>query len=124
MYRNSFCSITKLLTFFLGFYVSQVMARWWYQISANPSMDNICLALNGVVFYTSETNARTTKDEENFKKKIIRYCLLSWTMCMSNFSQCVKDQFNDEKVKIKIDHISSFVKILAVKSLSNHLNFV
>ena len=74
-------------------------------------MDNICLALNGVVFYTSETNARTTKDEENFKKKIIRYCLLSWTMCMSNFSQCVKDQFNDEKVKIKIDHICSFVKI-------------
>ena len=111
------------MTFFLGFYVSQVMARWWYQVSANPSMDNICLALNGVVFYTSETNARTTQDEGNFKKKIIRYCLLSWTMCLSNFSQCVKDQFNDEKVEIKIDHISSFVKIL-IELLSNYLNFV
>ena len=92
--------ITKLLTFFLGFYVSQIMGRWWKQVTANPSMENVCLALNGIVYSTTESKERIAEDEKKFKQKIARYCLLSWTMCFSNFSQCLKDHLNDEKVNI------------------------
>ena len=76
------------------------MVTWWYRISANPSMENICLAMNGVVYSTSETKEGSITDEEKFKKKVVRYCLLSWTMCLSNFSEVVKDHFFDKKVKI------------------------
>ena len=96
-------SITKLLTFFLGFYVSQIMGRWWKQITANPSMEGVCLTLNGIVFSTTENaGERIIENEIKFKQKIARYCLLSWTMCFSNFSQNLKERFKDEKVKGKI----------------------
>ena len=96
-----FFSITKLLTFFLGFYVSQVMGRWWKQVSANPSIDTIALALNGIVYSTTESKDRIPEDELKFKQKIARYCLLSWTMCFSNFSQVLKNKFSDETVRTK-----------------------
>ena len=76
------------------------MGRWWKQVTANPSIDSVCLSLSGIVFSTTESKERITDDEIQFKKKIARYCLLSWTMCFSNFSQCLKNSFNDEKVKM------------------------
>ena len=84
------------------------MVTWWYRISANPSMENICLAMNGVVYSTSETKERNITDEEDFKKKVVRYCLLSWTMCLSNFSEVVKDHFFDKKVKITAHNVIFF----------------
>ena len=91
-------SITKLLTFFLGFYVSQIMGRWWKQVVANPSMENICTMLNAIVYSTTESKERDVEKEIKFKQKIARYCLLAWTMCFSNFSQSLKEKFSDEKV--------------------------
>ena len=76
------------------------MGRWWKQVTANPSIDSVILSLSGIVFSTTESKERITDDEIQFKKKIARYCLLSWTMCFSNFSQCLKNCFNDEKVLI------------------------
>ena len=77
------------------------MGRWWKQVTANPSIDSVILSLSGIVFSTTESKDRITDDEIQFKKKIARYCLLSWTMCFSNFSQCLKNSFNNEKVRMK-----------------------
>eukprot|EP00091_Calanus_sinicus_P007253 TRINITY_DN18216_c0_g1_i1.p1 TRINITY_DN18216_c0_g1~~TRINITY_DN18216_c0_g1_i1.p1 ORF type:complete len:115 (-),score=1.90 TRINITY_DN18216_c0_g1_i1:60-404(-) len=71
--RNA-ATLTKIITFLLGFYVTTIARRWWDQVSKLPDADNICLILGGLVWTDSKHEAAL-----QFKKTIIRYALLSWT---------------------------------------------
>ena len=92
---------TTLLTFFLGFYVSMMLLRWWKQVSGVPTIVEVCQKLHGIVGVDSDDRHSSKKQEQEFKKRIARYCLLSWTMCLSGISVPLKQRFCSEREYIE-----------------------
>ena len=88
---------TRYLTFILGFYVGQMIKRWWDQVIAMPDIDNITHAMAGFVQleFNGDMDAREAARE--LRKKIVRYCLLSWTMCMASISMPLKEKFKEDE---------------------------
>ena len=80
----------KVLTLLLGFYVKTIIGRWRNQSSKVPSIEDVCQVLNGFVLHKDEGKLG------EYKKKIARYCLLSWTMCLTSVSSAFKKDLNDE----------------------------
>ena len=97
----------KLFTFLIGFYVSNIVSRWWAKVRSIPEVENPLLVLSGLVIPSgredeSGPNQMAQVDRLSLKspcgvteiKKIIaRYCLLSWTMCFNTFSQRLAEKF-------------------------------
>ena len=73
---------TKYLTFILGFYVSQMITRWWDQVKSLPFIEPITNCLSGFVQMTFKDDLKSKESALELNKKIARYCLLSWTMCL------------------------------------------
>ena len=46
-------------------------------------------------------NGRTQKEADEFKKKILRYLLLSWTLTMTDVSELMYDLFYDKRIIYK-----------------------
>ena len=55
-----------LLTFFLGFYVSFLLARWWQQVSALPKLDSLLLALHSHIHLTQSGRNHGDKFKNNY----------------------------------------------------------
>jgi hypothetical protein len=103
-------TMTRIITFLLGFYVSMIGKRWWdqvyniqseilfhstfSQVSKLPDVDNLCLVLGGLVWAQPEPGPTSPEAALHFKKTIIRYALLSWTMCLARISSPFQDQFH------------------------------
>ena len=52
---------TKVLTFLLGFYVSFIFSRWWSQVSNVPTIDGVCLSLEGLLWCDRTKNEAKIK---------------------------------------------------------------
>ena len=92
--KDNETTATRYLTFILGFYVGQMIKRWWDQVKSIPYIDSITNCMAGFVqleFKDEESKAKTAALE--LKKKVVRYCLLSWTMCLAAISPPLKDRF-------------------------------
>jgi len=92
--RENESTCTRYLTFILGFYVSQMIRRWWDMIVSLPDIDSITNSIAGFVqleFKDDELNAKEAALV--LKKRVVRYCLLSWTMCMATISPPLKEKF-------------------------------
>ena len=83
-YYKMFVVVAKILTFFLGFFVSTMMKRWWDQVKSLPDITQVALVLNGLV-----SNSRK-EDSMHLKKTILRYCLLSYNAVMIQISKKAK----------------------------------
>jgi len=101
---------TKYLTFILGFYVGQMIKRWWDQVKSLPQIELVTNCLAGFIqleFKEEHSNGQKVEDAtarvaaRDLKKKIVRYCLLSWTMCLSSFSKPLQKKFNESDAYIK-----------------------
>merc|ERR1712136_97542 len=84
---------TKVLTLFIGFLVSLSVRNWFQQVKTVPQLDSILIQMNHFVWVDTSKNPNEFKVKigltpDEFRKTIIRYFLLSWTMCMSRM--CVK----------------------------------
>ena len=102
-YQNKEKHFSTLVTFFLGFYASTMIARWWQQVSAVPTLDGLCKTFHGSIHLSFDDRQKgdNLKLEKQFKYKIARYCLLAWTMCLSGLSVPLKNQFPTEREYIK-----------------------
>ena len=80
------------MTFFLGFYASFLLARWWQQVSAVPKLDKLCTALHAHMQLTflERDDEYIVKKEREFKNRVVRYCLLAMTLCLSDLSEQVR----------------------------------
>ena len=97
----------KLFTFLIGFYVSNIVSRWWAKVRSIPEVENPLLVLSGLVIPSGredETGPNQMAQVDRLsltspcgiteiKKIIARYCLLSWTMCFNTFSQRLAEKF-------------------------------
>jgi len=97
--REDEATATKYITFVLGFYVGQVIKRWWDQVKDIPDIDSVTNCLAGFVqleFKDEDEKKRqqAADDALRLKKKIVRYCLLSWTMCLATISPPLKSKFS------------------------------
>ena len=70
---------TKVITFVLGFYVATMMGRWWSQISKLPDINQVAMKLNALV---CPNNSDETEQAEEMKRRILRYCMLSYYLLM------------------------------------------
>jgi len=83
----------KYLTFILGFYVGQMIKRWWDQVMSLPYIDPIANGLAGFVQVEFKDDLKSKEAALDLRKKIARYCLLSWTMCFSTISIPLQRKF-------------------------------
>ena len=92
---------TKVLTFFIGFTVSISVRNWFQQVKMVPHLDAILIQINNYVWVNSsrnsdEFNVKMGMTPNEFRKTIIRYFLLSWTMCMSRMCKKLNETLGQE----------------------------
>lgn len=90
----------RLLTYFVAFYVKFTLFRWWRQVTAVPTIDGISLAIEGSMWCNPMKKEDDVFIKEGvsitkFKQTIVRYCLLSWAMCLSNISPQLRERFQN-----------------------------
>ena len=81
-------NFTKVLTLFIGFLVSLSVRNWFLQVKMVPQLDSVLIQMNHFVWVDTSKNPNDFKVKigltpNEFRKTIVRYFLLSWTMCMS-----------------------------------------
>ena len=124
----NYSTITKLITFLLGFYVTNIINRWWHKVRSIPKVENPSLVLCGL---TWEEEGAKTEDLTSppavaeAKKMVARYCLLSWAMCLTTISNSFADTVGttkalkergllteDELAALQVSHDSSVFVLL------------
>jgi len=75
------------LTFLLGFYVSLVVKRWWEQYCFLPWPDSLAFFLRGLV------TGGEAVENRMIRRSIIRYCLLSYILCIRRLSARLRKRF-------------------------------
>ena len=68
------------LAFLLGFYVKQIVSRWWDQYRTLPWPDKLPLLTHALVNYPTQRSAL-------FSKTISRYTMLSYILCLRRISK-------------------------------------
>ena len=84
---NDIKSLGLPLTFLLGFYVALVVKRWWEQYCFLPWPDSIAFFLRGLVIGGDEEKNRMVR------RTVIRYCLLSYVLCIRRLSVRLRKRF-------------------------------
>jgi len=86
----------RVITFIVGFYVKVLTSRWWEQIKKIPTPADMNVQLASVV---------KMEDEEalNFKKKIMRYVHLSWTLVMTQRNKELFQLYSEDACLISKD---------------------
>ena len=85
VYMNKFSEFIPI-SFLLGFYVSQVMVRWWEQFSSLPWLDNLCLCLSQYLPGPGLASSR---------RQITRYALVSMLITFSSISHRVAKKYKN-----------------------------
>ena len=82
---------TRIITFFIGFYVSFTIRNWWWQVAALPRMDSLCLSMASLILVKptkkdDEVKVKEGDTVKQYKKTIARLFLLSWAIRLSKIS--------------------------------------
>jgi len=91
--KESESTATRYLTFILGFYVGQMIKRWWDQVRSIPEIDSITNCMAGFVQLEFKDDMKAKDAALELKKRIVRYCFLSWTMCLASISPPLQEKF-------------------------------
>ena len=103
---------TRVLTLFIGFTVSISVNSWFSQVRMMPKLDQILVQIPNYLWVNPKENADDVKVKGDLTAKqlsitIIRYFLLSWTMCFSRMSTPLYEKFknahelNNKKLMLK-----------------------
>ena len=68
-----------------------------------PRLDTLTIGVDTLLWVNPTKNQDEVKVKgevtaQELRKTILRYCLLSWTMCLSRISASLKDKFKDAHV--------------------------
>jgi len=92
-FDDNFHLLSRDLLFLLGFYVSQIVKRWWEQFSALPSPDQLTAYCHALVDLSSEAGIQ-------WARRFMRYALLGYVLCLRRISEAVREQFPDAEALI------------------------
>ena len=99
-YKTKEKRISSMVTWFLGFYVSFMMARWWQQVTSIPTLDELCYTFHGALGVDRKDSEKVLTELEA-EHKVLRYCLLAWTMCLSGLSPPMRQTFYNGSIYIE-----------------------
>ena len=90
---------SKILTFFIGFFVAFSIRSWFTQLKMIPRFDVLTMGLDTFLWVDSTKQNNSIHIKENVTVKelqmtIMRYCFLSWTMCLSRISTNLSHYLN------------------------------
>ena len=91
---------TRVLTLFIGFTVSLSVSSWSSQVRMVPKLDQLLVQINNYLWVNPNQNIGNIKVKGDVSAKqlritIIRYFLLSWTMCFSRISRPMNEKFKN-----------------------------
>ena len=88
-FKSNVDPLSKDLAFLLGFFVKEVVSRWWRQYTRLPSPDTLALQMHGlVVFDDKESEAL------QFSHSVMRYVILSYVLSVRRVSSVSRINFN------------------------------
>ena len=87
-------SMGKEMTFLLGFYVSNIVKRWWDQYKQLPWPDTLVTISHALVDFKTE-------ESMDFCQTILRYCMLSYILCIRRLSKALRVMFPDNRSLIQ-----------------------
>ena len=92
---------TKILTFFIGFFVSMSVNNWYSQVRLVPHLDQILIQINNFLWIDpkkiiDEVKIKHDMTVKQLRNTIVRYFILSWTICLSRMSVRLNEEFTDE----------------------------
>ena len=93
-FRKNLAGMGKEMTFLLGFYVSNIVKRWWDTYKTLPWPDSLAAISHALVDYKNERSME-------FCQTILRYCMLSYILCIRRLSKALKQMFPNDKSLIK-----------------------
>ena len=73
-FNKNLSPLAKEMTFLLGFYVSNVVKRWWEQYKSLPWPDTLVAISHALVDFNHEEGMK-------FCQTIMRYSMLSYILC-------------------------------------------
>ena len=90
---------TRILTFFIGFFVSFSIKNYFNMINLIPRFDTLVMGLDTFLWVdpTKDQNNAKVKGQcsaNDFRVTILRYCFLSLTMSLSRFSPKINSRLN------------------------------
>ena len=91
---------SRILTFFIGFFVSLSINRWATQVKMVPHFDVLTMGLDTLLWIDPTKNQDEVKIKgrvtaKELRMTIMRYCFLSWTMCLSRISTGLNPNFGN-----------------------------
>jgi hypothetical protein len=91
---------TRILTFFIGFFVSFTIKNYFDQVKMIPRFDTLTMGLDTLLWVDptkkqDEIKVKGQCTAKDLRMTIMRYCFLSWTMCLSRFSSKLGRHFSN-----------------------------
>ena len=74
-FDKNLSSMGKEMTFLLGFYVSNIVKRWWDQYKTLPWPDTFVAISHALVDFKADNSM-------DFCQTVLRYCMLSYILCI------------------------------------------
>ena len=93
-FRKNLSTMGKEMTFLLGFYVSNIVKRWWDTYKSLPWPDSLVAISHALVDFKNERSME-------FCQTILRYCMLSYILCIRRLSKALQKMFPNDKSLIK-----------------------
>ena len=87
-------SYSREMTFLLGFYVSNIVKRWWDRYQQLPWPDTLVAISHALVDFRQEKSME-------WCQTILRYCMLSYILCIRRFSKSLRKMFPDNSSLIQ-----------------------
>ena len=89
-FKSNVDPLSKDLAFLLGFFVKEVVSRWWRQYTRLPSPDTLAMQMHGlVVFDDKESEAL------QFSHSVMRYVILSYVLSVRRVSSVSRIDFKN-----------------------------
>jgi len=93
-------NMKRVLTFLLGFFVTQSIRRWWNQTSKIPHLTDLAVVCNAI-FQPGDQGEESMKES---MRELLRLSGLSYSIVLLSLSSCQEGAKTDrEKIKILLD---------------------
>jgi len=95
-FKNFEANMKKVLTFFLGFFVTTSIKRWWYQTSKIPRLTDLAV-ISAAIFQPGDKPGAEEKCKKTIRD-LLRLCALSYSIVMLSISSCQKDATTKDEI--------------------------
>ena len=113
LYVGAMKSKSIPVTFLLGFFVSQVLSRWWRMFNCIPMMNYPAFNLNSLILTSNNPDVA-----RRIRLTAMRYLNLAWILALRQLSSIIKDRFQLKNLEIYMNR--PYERVFAELDVLNH----